>query len=87
MWRGYLLLLAGCGFGHRLAPDAGIPDGGTPANHTFALADLQAGQRADMTVDAPRAALTPNAYTYGGLIARGAQGQGLWQAVREASDT
>ena len=45
---------------------------------SFGAPELGAGQLQDMTLDVPRSALTPNAYTYGGLVARGLQGKRLW---------
>ncbi|HMG54395.1 MAG TPA: hypothetical protein VK601_12955, partial [Kofleriaceae bacterium] len=40
--------------------------------------DFALGQRVNMTIDA-RGALTPTAYTYGGLVAYGLEGTPLWQ--------
>jgi len=81
MRRAYLVLLAaGCGF---RSPEGGVamtvPDGGVADMHAFTLAELGAGQGIDMTVDGPRSALTPTAYTYGGLVAHGRQGAKLWE--------
>jgi subtilisin-like proprotein convertase family protein len=42
--------------------------------------ELEAGELVDMTFDAVRGSLTPNAYSYGGLIAHGLAGQHLWDA-------
>jgi len=41
-------------------------------------ADFAVGQLANMSVD-PRGALTPAAYTYGGLVAHGLDGTAVWQ--------
>ncbi|HEY6173685.1 MAG TPA: proprotein convertase P-domain-containing protein [Kofleriaceae bacterium] len=72
---GHLLLLAaGCGF-H--GPEL-IPDGGVAEMRNFDLAALRAGQLLHMTVDGSRSSLTPDAYTYGGLIAHGLAGTKLW---------
>jgi hypothetical protein len=82
MRRGYLLVVfAGCGFSRELSSDAGppVPDGGVSDKHTFSAAELKMGTLIDMTVDAARTALTPNAYTYGGLVAHGLGGTSLWQ--------
>lgn len=85
MRRGLVLLLASCGFhGPDGGPGVVLPDGGAAVEHTFTLAELQAGKLSDMTAEAWRAdpaqaALTPNAYSYGGLIAHGLQ-VSLWQA-------
>ncbi|HEX7841414.1 MAG TPA: hypothetical protein VF469_28240, partial [Kofleriaceae bacterium] len=77
MRRTYLVLLAaGCGF--RSPGGEVVPDGGVPETRSFGATELGAGQRVDMTVDGPRGALTPNAYTYGGLVAHGLQGTRLW---------
>jgi hypothetical protein len=79
-----LLVLASCGF-H--GPDGSspvvLPDGGVGAKHTFMLDEVQTGQRVDMTVEAWRVdpaqvVLTPNAYTYGGLVGHGQAGTKLW---------
>jgi subtilisin-like proprotein convertase family protein len=45
---------------------------------SFDAAGLRTGTLVDMTVDAARNALTPNAYTYGALVAHGLQGMSLW---------
>jgi hypothetical protein len=73
--------VAGCGFhGPDVIPDGGgEPGGPITEKRTFFAADLLAGQVTDMTVDTTRAALTPNAYTYGGLIGHGLKGTRLWQ--------
>lgn len=72
---GYLILLAaGCGF-HGPEP---IPDGGVAEMRNFDLTALRAGQLVHMTVDGARSSLTPDAYTYGGLIAHGLAGTKLW---------
>jgi subtilisin-like proprotein convertase family protein len=77
---GYLILLAaGCGF-HGPEP---IPDGGVAEMRNFDLAALRAGQLVHMTVDGARSSLTPDAYSYGGLMAHGLAGTKLW----EHSDT
>ncbi|HEY0484485.1 MAG TPA: proprotein convertase P-domain-containing protein [Kofleriaceae bacterium] len=79
MQRAYLVLLAaGCGFHSLDGPPQQVPDGGVSDRHLFTLAELAAGQLVDMTLDAPRAALTPNAYTYGGLVGHGKQGVKVW---------
>lgn len=80
---GYLILfLAGCGF-HSSAggPSDGslpMPDGSGPGMVSFDAAGLKTGTLVDMTVDAARNALTPNAYSYGGLVAHGLQNMRLW---------
>src|SRR5262249_2951043 len=71
-----LLILAGCGFhaSPNGAPDGlPMPDGGGPGVFNFDAAGLKTGTLVDMTVDAARNALTPNAYTYGALVAHGLQ--------------
>lgn len=85
MRHGYLLLLvAGCGFkSSAINVDAAppVPDGGVPGMWSFdSAADFTAPGRTvkDMTVEA-RGSLTPNAYTYGGLVAHGLQGMALWK--------
>lgn len=81
MRHGYLLLVAaGCGF---RSPTGGEQnpsiDGGVAETHVIDATSVKAGQFINMTFDAPRSALTPNAYTYGGLVAHGLQGMKLWQ--------
>lgn len=77
MRHAYLVwLVAGCGF--RSPGGEVLPDGGVPDMRSFGAIELAAGQRADMTVDGPRRSLTPNAYTYGGLVAHGLKGTKLW---------
>jgi subtilisin-like proprotein convertase family protein len=87
---GYLILVAtGCGFqslGSASSgapdgsmPDMPIPDGGVSEMHSLGPADFATGQLGNMTFDAARGSLTPNAYTYGGLAAHGRQGSPLWQ--------
>src|ERR1044071_7643325 len=72
---GYLILLAaGCGF-HGPEP---IPDGGVAEMRNFDLNALRGGQLVHMTIDGARSSLTPDAYTYGGLIAHGLAGTKLW---------
>lgn len=79
MQRAYLVLLAaGCGFHSPDGAPQQVPDGGVPDRHLFTPAELAAGQLVDMTFDAPHGALTPNAYTYGGLVAHGKKGIKLW---------
>src|SRR5256885_1594843 len=85
-WSYLVLYLAGCGFHSPAgapAPDAAlpIPDGGVPDMRNFGSNELKAGQLIDMTFDAVRGSLTPNAYTYGGLIAHGQAGQHRWDAA------
>lgn len=73
--------LAGCGFHSPAgAPDGPlpIPDGGVAESRSFGLPELTAGTPLAMTVDATRISLTPDAYTYGGLIAHGITGTRLW---------
>ncbi|HEX3757471.1 MAG TPA: hypothetical protein VHW23_02150, partial [Kofleriaceae bacterium] len=55
-----------------------IPDGGVSESRSFGLPELTAGTPQEMTVDATRVSLTPDAYTYGGLIAHGITGTKLW---------
>ncbi|HEX8106650.1 MAG TPA: hypothetical protein VF516_02930 [Kofleriaceae bacterium] len=82
-WSYLVLYLAGCGF-HSSAgaptPDAPlpIPDGGVREMRSLGSNEFKAGQLVDMTLDAVRGSLTPNAYTYGGLIAHGLAGMKLW---------
>src|SRR5215468_7542151 len=77
-WSYLVLYLAGCGFHSTAgAPDTPIPDGG-PDMRTLGADEFKAGQLVDMTFDAVRGSLTPNAYTYGGLIAHGLAGMKLW---------
>lgn len=79
MVRAYLALIAaGCGFQSSGRPDKPIPDGGVPEMRSFGPTELAAGQRVDMTVDGPWGSLTPNAYTYGGLVGHGLAGTKLW---------
>ena len=78
-----VLVLAGCGFrspAGSVPADAPlpIPDGGVPGSRTLGVADLAAGTRSGMTVDPTRGSLTPDAYTYGGLMAHGLSGIKLW---------
>ncbi|HSS02395.1 MAG TPA: PA14 domain-containing protein [Kofleriaceae bacterium] len=88
MGRGYLLLIAvaaGCGFkATQGAPDASLPGELpgelVPATWSFpGAAELAApGHVAiDMTIDA-RGALTPAAYTYGGLVVRSQVNNRVW---------
>jgi hypothetical protein len=84
MKHGYLLLLAaGCGFKSSAGnADAAlpVPDGGVPGMWSLdSAAEFGAAGHVvkDMTVEA-RGSLTPNAYTYGGLVAHGLQGTKLW---------
>jgi subtilisin-like proprotein convertase family protein len=74
-----ILLAAGCGF-NRVAesPDSQVPDGGIPDMRNFDAAALRAGQFVDMTLDGSRSSLTPNGYTYGGLLVHGVAGTKLW---------
>ncbi|HEU4731985.1 MAG TPA: hypothetical protein VFT22_29015 [Kofleriaceae bacterium] len=83
-----LLLVAGCGF--RASPESGdpaapadgpgaVPDGGVAGMLRFDTADDFGAIGAvlhDMTIEA-RGSLTPGAYSYGGLMARG-YNQKLW---------
>ena len=73
---GWLLLFAtGCGF----QGPASIPaESGVPDMRSFDAAGLRAGTLIDMTVDGSRSSLTPNGYTYGGLIVHGVAGTRLW---------
>src|SRR5262245_64477567 len=72
---GYLILLAaGCGF-HGPEP---ILDGGVAEMRNFDLAARRAGQLVHMTVDGARSSLTPDAYSYGGLLVHGLAGTKLW---------
>src|ERR1051325_8522928 len=72
---GYLILLAaGCGF-HGPEP---IPDGGVADMRNFYLSALPGGRLVHMTIDGAPSSLTPDAYTYGGLIAHGLGGTKLW---------
>ena len=74
-----VLMAAGCGFTSPGGPTTGVPpDGGIAEDHPFTTAELAAGQLVDMTFDDVRGTLTPNAYTYGGLVAHGRQGIKLW---------
>jgi PA14 domain len=79
----FLVVAAGCGFQTpALVDDAPPlpPDGGVTAISRFdSAAELRAPGHVlkDMTIEA-RGSLTPNAYTYGGLIVRGLQGTRLW---------
>lgn len=77
-----VLVLAGCGFhsspGGALDGSVPMPDGSDPGTLGFDAAGLKAGGLVDMTVDAARNALTPNAYSYGGLVAHGLQNMRLW---------
>jgi subtilisin-like proprotein convertase family protein len=57
-----------------------IPDGGIGEMRSLGPADFATGQLRNMTFDAARSSLTPNAYTYGGLAAHGRQGSPLWHA-------
>src|SRR5262245_4355236 len=79
---GYLILIvAGCGFHFPAggAPDGSLPpDGSGPGMVNFDAPGLKTGTLVDMTVDAARNALTPNAYTYGALVAHGPQNTRLW---------
>ncbi len=82
-WSCLVLYLAGCGFHSSAgtpAPDAPlpVPDGGISDMRNLGPNELQAGQLVNMTFDAVRGSLTPNAYTYGGLIAHGLPGMKLW---------
>lgn len=81
MKHGYLLLLAaGCGFKSSAGMDVPVPDGGVSGSWVFdTAADFAAAGYAikDMTIEV-RGSLTPNAYTYGGLVAHGLQGMALW---------
>lgn len=84
-WSYLVLYLAGCGFHSPAgAPDAPlpIPDGGVPGMQNLGANEFKAGQLVDMTFDAVRGSLTPNAYTYGGLIAHGLAGMTLWDHDR-----
>jgi subtilisin-like proprotein convertase family protein len=45
---------------------------------SFDAAGLKTGTLVDMTIDVDRNALTPNAYSYGALVAHGLQGMRLW---------
>src|ERR1043165_1622029 len=77
-----VVLAAGCGFhGPDVSPDGGTVRPGDPITekHTFTSTELLGGQLIDMTVDGTRVALTPNAYTYGGLVGHGLKGMRLWQ--------
>jgi len=83
MRHGYLILCAaGCGFhspsGTGSSPPPLVPDGAVAETRSLDAAALLKGQLVDMTVDAANQALTPAAYTYGGLIAHGLQGTRLW---------
>jgi len=80
MQRAYLVLMvAGCGFrSPGGSPDLPVPDGGVPDMRSFGATELRAGALVDMTVDGPRSSLTPNAYTYGGLVAHGLRDAKLW---------
>ena len=78
-----LFLVASCGFRSAAnSPDAApVPDGGVAGMWRFdTAAEFGAVGHAvqDMTIEA-RGSLTPNAYTYGGLVAHGLQGMALWQ--------
>jgi subtilisin-like proprotein convertase family protein len=55
-----------------------MPDGSGPGSLGFDAAGLRSGTLVDMTVDAARGALTPNAYSYGALVAHGLQNMRLW---------
>src|SRR6185436_18879853 len=81
----YLVLyLAGCGFHSAAgAPDAAPPPPDIdPDMPNLGANEFKAGQLVDMTFDAVRGTLTPNAYTYGGLIAHGVAGTKVWQHGR-----
>src|SRR5262245_58609888 len=79
-WSFLVLYLAGCGFHSPAggAPDGPLPDGNGPGSFSFDAAGLKTGTLVDMTIDATRNALTPNAYSYGALVAHGLQGMALW---------
>src|SRR4051812_32168103 len=79
-WSYLVLCLAGCGFHSPAggAPDGPMPDGGGSSRLDFDAAGLKTGTLVDMTVDAARNALTPNAYSYGALVAHGLQNTRLW---------
>src|SRR5438128_1125595 len=87
---GYLILIAtGCGFhspgsaasgGPDGSPGMPVPDGGVGEMRSLGPADFATGQLSNMTFDAARSSLTPNAYTYGGLAAHGRRGSPLWHA-------
>jgi hypothetical protein len=84
MWRGYLLVaVAGCGFTTVRPSSDPVPDGGTSGTWMFDTAvDFAApgSLSTDMTIDA-RGSLTPNAYSYGGLVAHGMTGAKLWSGT------
>src|SRR4051794_14715323 len=85
-WSYLVVYLAGCGFHSppgAAGPDGAlpIPDGGVPDMRSLEANELKAGQLVDMTFDAVRGSLTPNAYSYGGLVAHGLAGQHLWDAT------
>jgi hypothetical protein len=63
-----------------LSCEAGVCESwqGVREMRSFDFAGLQAGQLVNLTADVPRASLTPDAYTYGGLAAYGLQGPSLW---------
>src|ERR1043166_442287 len=76
-----VVLAAGCGFhGPDVSLDGGGNEPGGPIvdQRIFTSTELLAGQLTDMTVDGTRGALTPNAYTYGGLVGHGIKGMRLW---------
>lgn len=79
-WSYLVVYLAGCGFHSAAgAPDAAPPPPDTdPDMPNLGANEFKAGQLVDMTFDAVRGTLTPNAYTYGGLIAHGLAGKHLW---------
>jgi hypothetical protein len=90
--RGHLILLvaAGCGFqspggdpGQTSPPPPPGPGDPVAVTRSFDAATLRSGQLIDMTVDTARGALTPSAYTYGGLVGHGLKGLKVW--THEAS--
>jgi hypothetical protein len=81
----FLLVVASCGFetpGRGPGDDAPPGEGITAAWKLDVAANFAGAGHTlkDMTID-PRGSLTPNAYTYGGLVARGVQGMQLWNAA------
>src|SRR5689334_7183495 len=77
-----VVLLVGCGFE---TPPGTRPSGGASELWTFnSAATFTAGAAlADMTVDVreSREVLTPNAYSYGGLVAHGVSAKALWSTT------